>query len=434
MKFCVATAGKGMMTEIRPLFEICYLTFLTIYILYCLFLYVHGIREREYISFGLLASVYLAYFFLNSSFVLHLNLFPHIVPPLIVVLMAIIPATLVYFIACTVQEEIRGRIGWAVYPWLLLALIAPFKSSMSLFGWDCFRLACAALACYALVILWQIAFRAHSEGFYESIQLTMGVGCITVGTGLVAAGQIRGVSIPYYMEDLVFACFSVTMKYGLIKRYARYVSDLQRLSGKILNAHEEERKRLARDIHDGIGQSLLAIKLNLQMMKADRQKAMADGSLTTLIAAVSRTIEELRQITMDLTPTFIQKGCLADILRWYGEKFAEKTQIKVVIDVDDDIEVDVHTKDNLYRIYQEALGNAFKHSGCQCIEVMLKQYKGKITLKICDDGAGLDRKKIMKKDGIGLSTMRDRAELLGGAFSIRAVQGGGTVIHVGVPL
>lgn len=262
----------------------------------------------------------------------------------------------------------------------------------------------------------------------------MGVSGISVGLLLVGAEQLGLLSLPYYTEDLILIFFAITMKYGLIKRYARYVSDLHHLSGKILDAHEEERKRLARDIHDGIGQSLLAIKLNLQMMNADRQNTVTEEALTELISETSTTIEELRQIAMNLRPAFLKRTSIAEILRWYTKKYEEKTGLNILIDLDDAITTDIRTKDNLYRICQEALNNALKHSGAAEVFIALKKERNKIVLRVSDNGSGLNEKQLRDADGIGISTMRERAELLGGAFHLEATPAGGTTIQVGVPL
>ncbi|PNU19047.1 hypothetical protein C2E25_14670 [Geothermobacter hydrogeniphilus] len=422
------------MNSARELFEICYLTFLVIYVLYCLFLYIHRIREKEYTSFGILASVYLVYFSLNSSFILGLGLQPDILAGLIMAFITLFPATLVNFIARTRKEVVGGLIRWAIYPWFGLAIIALTMPLMGRWEWDLFRLIWGGLALYSLAVLWWIVVRAHHEGFYESTQLTMGVTGITLGLLLVGAEQFKLVALPYYAEDLAVVFFAVTMKYGLIKRYARYVRDLHHLSGKILDAHEEERKRLARDIHDGIGQSLLAIKLNLQMMKADRQRAVTDEALTELVDETSAAIEELRRIAMNLRPAFLKRTSIAEILRWYALRYEEKTGLNIVIDADDTITTDIRTKDNLYRICQEALNNVLKHSGAAEVLVALKKDRDKIMLSVSDNGSGMNERQFRDADGIGISTMRERAELLGGIFHMETTPAGGTTIKVGVPL
>lgn len=127
------------MNPARELFEIFFLTFLVIYVLYCLFLYLHGVRGKEYSSFGILASVYLAYFFLNSSFILGLGFQPDILATLILVSITIFPATMVNFIARTRNEEVRGHIRWAVYPWFGLAIIALAMPLMGQWEWILFR-------------------------------------------------------------------------------------------------------------------------------------------------------------------------------------------------------------------------------------------------------------------------------------------------------
>ncbi|HDK44287.1 MAG TPA: hypothetical protein ENG91_07035 [Desulfobacteraceae bacterium] len=421
------------MAQSRELFEICYLTFLAIYVLYCLFLYIHGIRTKEYTSFGLLASTYLAYFFFNSSFVIGSGLPPEVRAGIVAALITIFPATVLNFLVRTCRYNIDGYARWAIYPWFVLAVIAlatPFMSPAAerLLHW-CW----GALALYSLGVAYWIIICAYRDGFYEVVPLMLGVSGLSTGLILFGAEHLQLLIVPYYTEDVAVAFFMVSVKYGFIKRYAHYMSDLRRLSGKILEAHEEERKRLARDIHDGIGQSLLAIKLNLQMMKAGQGEIVTEENLANLIDEVSMTIEELRQIAMNLRPAFLKVTSMAAILRWYAAGYGEKTGLNVIVNADDTINTDIHTKDNLYRICQEALSNALKHSGATKVCVTLQRGDGKIMLSISDNGAGLDKKKLRETEGIGISTMRERAELLEGVFRIETTPGG-TAIHVGVPL
>jgi len=422
------------MAQSRELFEICYLTFFAIYVLYCLFLYIHGICTKEYTSFGLLASTYLAYFFLNSSFVIGSGFPPEIRVGVVAALITIFPATVLNFLVRTCLHDINGYARWAIYPWFVLAVIALATPFMSPPAERLLRLCWGALALYSLGVAYWIIICAYREGFYEVVPLMLGVSGLSAGLILLGAEYLQLLTLPYYTEDVAVAFFMVSMKYGLIKRYAHYMNDLRRLSGKILEAHEEERKRLARDIHDGIGQSLLAIKLNLQMMKAGRGEIVTAETLENLIDEVSMTIEELRQIAMNLRPTFIKSMSMAEILRRYVAKYEEKTGLNIIVNADDTIKTDINIKDNLYRICQEALGNALKHSGATKVCVALQRGDGKIMLSISDNGTGLDKKKLRETEGSGISTMRERAELLGGVFYIDTTTVGGTAIHVGVPL
>lgn len=206
------------------------------------------------------------------------------------------------------------------------------------------------------------------------------------------------------------------------------------LSGKILTAQEEERRRLTRDLHDGLGQSLLTIKLNLQMMekRLNIGEAKSDA-LREVIAEVSSSIEELRGVCMDIRPAFLENAEIDEILKWCGQKFQESTGIEVAFNADKVSGVDPMVKDNVYRIFQEAMNNVSKHSNASTVEVTLRKSNRWLCLKVGDNGNGFDPSDTRNR-GMGLGTMRERADLLGGAFKMESSSGAGTLLSVEVPL
>ncbi len=225
--------------------------------------------------------------------------------------------------------------------------------------------------------------------------------------------------------------------YALVARYVRISNSMKALSQKILVAHESERKRLAREIHDGVAQSLSAIKLNLQMMEAKAKEGVSIGKevFPDLISEVSGSIEELKNVAMDIRPSFLEDMEISDIFRWYSRKFQETSGIEIKVNAQDSIKIDSRVKENLYRIYQEALSNAIKHSNANCIEVTLKLSGNRLSLEIKDNGKGFDYAQALKSEkGLGLFTMNERVELLGGIFRVKSSEKDGTAIYVEVPV
>jgi signal transduction histidine kinase len=225
--------------------------------------------------------------------------------------------------------------------------------------------------------------------------------------------------------------------YARAARFARVQKSLRNASEKVLTAHEEERKRLARDIHDGLGQSMLAIKLNLQMMNAQPQTAeqLKQGWLPKLISQVSSSIEELRHIAAGLRPSYLEDVAIADAFNWYGKQFQDRSGIEVRVEATDTINAGPRVKEHMFRIYQEALNNIGKHAGAENVDVTLRTVGQRLCLRINDNGKGFDVAKATEnKLGLGLSTIRERTELLSGVFDLKSSPGKGTQIRVEVPL
>jgi signal transduction histidine kinase len=220
-------------------------------------------------------------------------------------------------------------------------------------------------------------------------------------------------------------------------RYSRLRREVHQLSGRILDAHEKERRRLSREIHDGIGQALFAVKLHLEMFKA---KA-GDGStvdakaFSSLISEVSNSIKELRQVVFDLRPAVLEQASFVDALKWYGRKYSEQSGIRLRIEGDEIPDPPLRMKDHLYRIFQEALSNIRRHAQADCVDVRVEKQGKLLSILIADNGHGFDPDSASAQGtGLGLSTIRERAELLGGTFTLKTSPGRGTRFHVEVPI
>ena len=169
----------------------------------------------------------------------------------------------------------------------------------------------------------------------------------------------------------------VCVMYTLTARYMRIREELRLASLKIFDAHEDERKRVARELHDGIGQSLQSVKLRLKMLESHIEKGgtVKREALSELITDVSQSIDEIRSVAMDLRPSFLENTDFADAIHWHAMKMQEQAGVAINVQSEGLIKVDPRAKENLYRIYQEALSNALKHSGASAINVRLSSKK-----------------------------------------------------------
>ena len=212
---------------------------------------------------------------------------------------------------------------------------------------------------------------------------------------------------------------------------------LRILSSQLLTVQENERKRISREVHDSLGQSLSAIKFRveniLQEMRQNRRKTMVK-SLETVIPIVQQSIEEARRIQMDLRPSVLDDLGILATISWFCREFKTTypaISIETQVGVRED-EVPDSLRTVIYRIMQEALNNIAKHSGADLVHLSLRGTDEKMELTIRDNGVGFDIEKNLSADrprrGLGLTSMRERAELSGGSFAIESIKGKGTTI------
>jgi PAS domain S-box-containing protein len=216
-------------------------------------------------------------------------------------------------------------------------------------------------------------------------------------------------------------------------------SELRRLSSQLLSVQEEERKRIARELHDGTGQSLSAIKFlvenTLQQIKSGTALSKA-ASLETAVPVIQSAIEEVRKIQTDLRPSSLDDLGILATLAWFCREYQSiysgisiEKQIKIQED-----EVPDSLKTVIYRVMQEAMNNIAKHSKAGLVRLGLMKKEEKIELFIEDNGQGFELEAALSTEttgrGFGLTSMRERTELSGGSFSIKSIPGSGTSVHV----
>lgn len=210
--------------------------------------------------------------------------------------------------------------------------------------------------------------------------------------------------------------------------------ELQRLSRCLISTQEDERKRIAGDLHDGIGQGLSLIKLMLQNLAADQGALVDARSAEQLRACIDKTqemIEDVRRISMDLRPAVLDSGgVLLALTRLCREVQALKRGLAVHLETEvRESEVPDSLKIHLFRIVQEALNNVIKHAGARNVWVRLQGAEGGLKLEIADDGVGFDPA-VMEAParGLGLSSIRQRASLHQGVLQIVSSPGHGTTM------
>jgi PAS domain S-box-containing protein len=219
-------------------------------------------------------------------------------------------------------------------------------------------------------------------------------------------------------------------------------NELRVLSSQLLSAEEAERKRIARDIHDSIGQALSAIKFSVEnTLRAIAGEDILLGikMLRDLIPLTQKSVEEVRRIVMDLRPSLLDDIGITATISWFCREF-EALYTSMAIDkeiavAEEDIPDQLKTV--IYRVLQEGLNNAAKHSRAKNIHIALKKKRGRIALLLEDDGIGFEVERTLAQSanrrGMGLASMRERTELSGGSYTILSAQGAGTKIKASWP-
>jgi len=214
---------------------------------------------------------------------------------------------------------------------------------------------------------------------------------------------------------------------------------VQRLSSKLLFALENERKSIALELHDSVGANLTAVIYGLEEMHEQARPRQA-AELEDLISIVRATVDETRRISSNLMPSMLDDLGLLATLRWFCRHFRQlhgDVDIDVQLHVEEE-EVTEQLKIVIYRILQEALNNVAKHSRADSVQVSLSKAEDELELFIQDNGRGFDSGKDSNQEGfiggLGLESMRERAEISNGSLAIFSEPGQGTTIRAWWPM
>ncbi|MBL8250123.1 MAG: PAS domain S-box protein, partial [Candidatus Competibacter sp.] len=221
-------------------------------------------------------------------------------------------------------------------------------------------------------------------------------------------------------------------------RLAESAERLQQLSRRLLSVQEEERRALARELHDDFGQQLAALKLNLAMLERDLRDPAHRSRLADCIQIVERARVTIQTIARQLRPAILDDLGLAEALHWYARDQAERTGCAIQVEERLPALLSPDLETAVFRIAQEAVNNAIRHGQARRIDIAVEVDQGKLALVIEDDGAGFDPDARAaagnNRSGLGLIGMSERAALLGGRFALVGRPGAGVRIEVEIPL
>jgi signal transduction histidine kinase len=230
-------------------------------------------------------------------------------------------------------------------------------------------------------------------------------------------------------------------KERLFQEVSQQREQLRGLTRQLAEAQEVERKQLARELHDQIGQSLTALDLNLNLIWAQlAETALGDGlvkpRLDDSLVLVTEMGERIRNVMADLHPPMLDDFGLVEALRWYGSRFAVRAGFTLIVQGEEPVPRLVSPIENaLFRIAQEALTNVAKHAQASQVTVTVKTDNNTIRLVIADDGIGFEPGPSTRRfgqQGWGVLTMTERVEAVGGHCRIETQPGQGTRVVVEV--
>ena len=219
--------------------------------------------------------------------------------------------------------------------------------------------------------------------------------------------------------------------------------ELRRLSAELLTIQERERQRIAADLHDVLGQSLTMIKLSIEdsarLLAANKSGEAADA-LRQLVFKVKDAVEELRRISKDLRPPMLDDLGILPTLSWFFREFSAAcpdTRVEKTFEIQES-DVPKPLKITIFRLLQEAVGNVTKHAKADLIRVTIRKGGGRLHLSVEDNGQGFDKAALENfcplDKGLGLLTMKERANFSGGVYAIDSAIGKGTRVSITWPL
>jgi len=253
--------------------------------------------------------------------------------------------------------------------------------------------------------------------------------------------RMRDLTLSLQEKNKQLEISSQVEKARLFEAVSQQHKQLLALTGRLTEVQEAERKQLARELHDEMGQALTAISINLAAIQKELPAECAAKVYERLTEAswlAEQTLEQIRELSLNLRPPILDDLGLIPTLRWYIKQYANRVDIKTEFKtngLEDRLAPEVET--TLYRVIQEALTNVARHAQASIVRLHLQRKQSSVVALIQDNGQGFDVAKILDQEGLptgtGLLGIRERVTLLGGKFNVRSQPGHGTQLTVAIP-
>ncbi|MGA8141803.1 MAG: PAS domain-containing protein, partial [Desulfobaccales bacterium] len=248
-----------------------------------------------------------------------------------------------------------------------------------------------------------------------------------------------GLDEPEFLQGIMF---DVTNQKRFEEELKSSHERMRELAAHIEGVREEERTRIAREIHDELGQALTGIKIDLAWMNKklqgpDRatQTDLLLKRITGMKDTIDATVQVVRKISAELRPGILDGFGLPAAIEWQASEFQDRTGIQCQISaIPEDLDLAERPSSAIFRIFQELLNNVVRHANASKVSISLRKRRGLLTLEVQDNGRGISENEKYKANSFGLLGVRERVAILGGKSSIKGVQGQGTIVTIRIPL
>jgi PAS domain S-box-containing protein len=286
------------------------------------------------------------------------------------------------------------------------------------------------------------AHRGHIEHFGRTGVTSRKMGDVTTLWALRADGEEFPIeaSISQAVEGnrrlFTVILRDITRRKQAEDELKRQQQELRELSARVLEAREDEKAHIARELHDELGQLLTALKMDLRWLR-ERLPGELGTKADEMGELLDKTVASTRRISADLRPLMLDDLGLADAAQWLVEDFARRSGVKCEFRIPQDAGLEDISKGvstAIYRAVQESLTNIGRHAGARSAWVLLAMEGGELLVEVEDDGRGIAPEDLAKARSLGLRGMRERVAYLGGSLEIGRAPRGGTRLRIRVPL
>jgi len=342
----------------------------------------------------------------------------------------------VRYVVAVIAAAIALATGRALQPVLgdYIAYVAIFPA-LAFCAWYCGLgpSVLAAVLCLLGLKFWFIS-PVHSFNFVTLSQAFDVFAALLAAAAIVAMGEARR------RENEALRLSHGDLEERVRQRTAQLDTandSLRRLTASLMQLQDDERRRIARELHDSVGQSLAALAMNLTAVGTDverlHQTAKTIADSATLVQEMNK---EVRTISYLLHPPLLDEAGLVSALRWYIDGFSQRSKIQVLLEVDDDFgRLSRELETGIFRTVQECLTNIHRHSGSDTAKILLSRSSSGVLLQVEDEGRGFSPEKLEQTGGtpgVGIRGMRERLRQLGGSLKISS-NPRGTVIEARLP-
>jgi signal transduction histidine kinase len=208
------------------------------------------------------------------------------------------------------------------------------------------------------------------------------------------------------------------------------LAELHKLTQHVQKVRDEERVAIARELHDDLGQSLTAVKIDLGIIRQQTSDKKIVEKIIKVAALVSETIKTVQKITFQLRPSIIDDLGIEAGIEWYTSEFSERNGIEISLDIEPDIVISPDISLVIFRIMQESLTNISRHAKASKIDIQLNESAENVNFVVKDNGIGISENQLNSKTSFGIIGMKERADSVGGRLSITNNREGGTLLQL----